>query len=67
MVADDLEPALNAAPVVVGQLQDEEVLEEVAVALGDGGHWLYEITLEMKISYGRVTCSTNPVTDHLLA
>ena len=36
MVADDLEPALDAAPVVVGQFQDEEVVEQVAVALGDG-------------------------------
>ena len=37
MVADDLEPALDAAPVVVGQFQDEEVLEQIAIALGDGG------------------------------
>ena len=37
MVAADLEPALDAAPVVVGQFQDEEVLEQIAIALGDGG------------------------------
>lgn len=42
MVADDLEPALDLAPVVVGQFEDEEVLEQIAVALGDGGHGLLD-------------------------
>jgi len=42
MVANDLEPAVDLAPVVAGQFEDEEILEQIAVALGDGGHGLLD-------------------------
>jgi hypothetical protein len=35
MVTDDLEAAVKFAPMVVGQLQNEEVLEQVTMFLWD--------------------------------
>ena len=60
VVADDFEPAVKPAPVVVRHLEDEQVFEQVAVALGNGRHeWLAWLWLLGKV---RIKIQSGPMT-----